>query len=171
MVVVWSLLAVQPILLVRACGGALSGCFRSARKRIGARSGPRARHARAARRPWRRRRGLKRRAERSRRAASRFARARRAGRERERERESLIVASPSHGPLAPLHTRYYHVPDTIPMHPFSAEHLRGVSHVDRVLSSSRRWPRARRQWIDPLPAPMTPSPRAKAKKDAATNGK
>ena len=49
MVVVWSLLAVQPILLVRACGGALSGCFRSARKRIGARSGPRARHARAAR--------------------------------------------------------------------------------------------------------------------------
>ena len=52
----------------------------------------------------------------------------------EREIESLVVASPSHGPLAPLHTRYYHVPDTIPMHPFSAEHLRGFLRVDGVLS-------------------------------------
>ena len=33
------------------------------------------------------------------------------------------------GKLDP-HTRYYHLPDTIPMHPFSAEHLRGFSRVD-----------------------------------------
>ena len=116
MVVVWSLLAVQPILLVRACGGALSGCFRSARKRIGARSGPRARHARAARRPWRRRRELKRRAERSRRASRdlRAPAARDAARERERvahpgqplawtpSTSTHTLPSPRHDPHAPV---------------------------------------------------------------------
>ena len=53
-----------------------SFCFRSARKRIGARSGPRARHARAARRPLRRRRGPKRTRRGVSGAAARFARAR-----------------------------------------------------------------------------------------------
>ena len=116
MVVVWSLLGVQPILLVRACvalasrsRGAVVSVLLSASQGGFARG-----------RPLRRRRGLKRAQRGLGGAASRFARARRAG--RERERESHIVASHSHGPLAPLHTRYYHLPDTIPMHPFSAEH-------------------------------------------------